>query len=138
VPERSRLAAALRHVETLHAAGLDWEHAIEEIERTYAGMSFVHTINNAAVVTAALLWGDGDFSRSIALAVQGGWDTDCNGATVGSVCGAMIGAAAIPEHWREPIGDRIQSALFGFGESRVSVLAERTAQVASSARPADA
>jgi ADP-ribosylglycohydrolase len=138
VPERSRLAAALRHVETLHAAGLDWEHAIEEIERTYAGMSFVHTINNAAVVAAALLWGDGDFSRSIALAVQGGWDTDCNGATVGSVCGAMIGAAAIPEHWREPIGDRIQSALFGFGESRVSVLAERTAQVASSARPADA
>jgi hypothetical protein len=57
---------------------------------------------------------------------------------VGSVCGAMIGAAAIPEHWREPIGDRIQSALFGFGESRVSVLAERTAQLAASPRPADA
>jgi ADP-ribosylglycohydrolase len=138
VPRRSRLADALRQVDALHAAGLDWEQAIEEIERTYASMSFVHTINNAAVVAAALLWGEGDFSRSIALAVQGGWDTDCNGATVGSVCGALVGAAAIPEHWRAPIGDRVQSALFGFGESRISVLAERTTRLAAAARPADA
>jgi ADP-ribosylglycohydrolase len=135
VPERSRLADALRHVETLHAAGLDWEQAIEEIELRYASLSFVHAINNAAVVAAALLWSEGDFSRAIALAVQGGWDTDCNGATVGSVCGAMIGAGAIPDHWRAPIRDRVQSALFGFGESKISALAERTARLVATSRP---
>ena len=50
----------------------------------YGHYSFVHTVNNAALVTAALLWGEGDFTRTIGLAVQGGWDTDCTGATAGS------------------------------------------------------
>ena len=91
----------------------------------------MHTINNAAVVAAALLWGEGDFTRTIGLAVQGGWDTDCNGATAGSVFGAMHGAEAIPRRWTEPLGDRVRSALFGFDGARISELARRTAAQAA-------
>ena len=51
------------------------------------------------VVTAALLWGDGDFSRTIGLAVEAGLDTDCTGATAGSVFGALHGRDALPTLW---------------------------------------
>lgn len=130
VPPRSRLAEALRFVDELHARNLDWEAARDELEVRYGALSFVHTIQNAAVVAAALLWGDGDFTRTIGLAVQAGWDTDCNGATAGSVFGAMHGTEALPERWVAPLNDTIRSAIFNCDGSRISDLAQRTAALA--------
>jgi ADP-ribosylglycohydrolase len=132
VPPRSRLAEALVLVDSLYASGTDWELARDALEKRYAALSFVHTIHNAAVVAAALLWGEGDFTRTIALAVQGGWDTDCNGATAGSAFGAMHGTEAIPDHWTVPLADTIRSALFGYDGVRISDLAARTTSLAMS------
>ena len=53
---------------------------------------WVHAINNTALVAAALYRFDGDFSGAISAVVQGGWDTDTNGAAVGSILGAIVGA----------------------------------------------
>ena len=126
VPPRSRLTEALALVDAMHAEGLDWETARDRLETELGALSWVHTINNAALVAMALLWGDGDFTATIGLAVQGGWDTDCNGATAGSAFGALHGSAALPRRWVEPLNDRIRSALFGYEDSRVSDLAGRT------------
>lgn len=136
IPSRSRLAEALRDVDALHGSGTDWEDACVELRGRYGHYAFVHTINNAALVAAALLWGEGDFTRTIGLAVQGGWDTDCNGATAGSAFGAMHGRAALPPHWIDPLEDRIRSALFGYDGSRIGELAQRTVRLAIDGRPA--
>jgi ADP-ribosylglycohydrolase len=134
VPSRSRLAEAVRHVMTLHERGLAWDDARDVIEERYGHYSGVHTVNNAAVVAAALLWGRGDYSRTIGLAVEGGWDTDCNGATVGSVFGAMHGAVSIPSRWVEPLHDRVRSAILGYDGSSIADLAERTLRLALAGR----
>lgn len=134
VPPRSRLAGALGDVVELHASGIDWERGRDAIEERYGRYHGVHTINNAALVAAALLWGDGDFTRTIGLAVQGGWDTDCNGATAGSVYGAMHGAGSLPEHWVGPLHDLVRSAILGYDRSSVSELAERTLRLALAGR----
>jgi ADP-ribosylglycohydrolase len=130
IPSSSRLAEALRFVDGLHARGLDADATRDAIRARYGTLSWIHTINNAALVAAALLWGEGDFTRTIALAVQGGWDTDCNGATAGSAFGAMHGRDALPAHWVEPLGDRIRSALAGYDGARISELARRTVALA--------
>lgn len=134
VPERSRLAEALRLVLDLRRDELSFDGAMDEIERRYGALSPVHTINNAAVVAAALLWGEGDFTQTIGLAVAGGWDTDCNGATAGSVFGVMHGTNELPARWVKPLDDRMRSALFGFDGSRISDLAARTARLAGTGR----
>ena len=54
---------------------------------------WVHAINNTALVAAALYAFDDDFSGAISAVVQGGWDTDTNGAAVGSIVGAAVGTA---------------------------------------------
>jgi ADP-ribosylglycohydrolase len=126
IPGRSRLAEGVRHVLDLHDQGVTWDDARDEIEVRYGHYSSVHTINNATNVTAALLWGEGDFSRTVGLAVEGGWDTDCTGATTGSIFGATFGARALPPHWVEPLSDRIRSAIAGFDNSQISDLVERT------------
>jgi ADP-ribosylglycohydrolase len=130
IPPRSRLAEALRQVLDLHASDLGWPDARDEIEARCGHYSWVHTINNAAVVAAGLLWGEGDFARTVGLAVQAGWDTDSNGATAGSVYGVLHGATALPPAFVEALGDLVRSAIFGFDNSRISDLAERTLRLA--------
>jgi ADP-ribosylglycohydrolase len=131
ISPRSRLAEALKHVFSLRDRGLDWETTRDELEESYGHYGWVHTINNAAVVAAALLWGDRDYTKTVGLAVQGGWDTDCNGATAGSAFGAMHGTGALPERWVIPLNDTIRSAVTGFDGSSLSVLAERTLRLAT-------
>jgi len=130
VPAGSRLAEALRDVLASYDSGATWEQAIEQIEQRTGHNHWVHTINNAAVITAALLWGEGDFSRTIGLAVEAGLDTDCDGATAGSVFGALHGTAALPGAWVDPLHDTIHSAISGFDNSSIADLARRTAALA--------
>ncbi|MFE2041345.1 ADP-ribosylglycohydrolase family protein [Streptomyces sp. NPDC059477] len=129
IPPGSRLAEAIRFVLDRYAAGDTWEEARAAIGDRYGHYSWVHTVNNAALVTAGLLWGDGDFTATIGLTVQGGWDTDSNGATAGSVAGIVCGAQGIPPHWVEPFHDTARSAIRGFDRSRISDLAERTVRL---------
>lgn len=125
-----RSAGCLREaLDWVVAAGRDgagWSDVLAAIQERYAGMSGIHTINNAAIIAAALLWGEGDFTRSVGFSATAGWDTDSNGATVGSTVGAVLGAEALPAHWVDPLGDRLHSALFGHAVNSISDLADRT------------
>ena len=55
-----------------------------------------------------------------------GWDTDSNGATVGSIAGALCGARAIPDRWTAPLRDRVSSSVRGFDGASFGDLAART------------
>lgn len=126
LPPGSRLARAVRDQLDAHAEGLAWDEAMGRAEQRLGHYHWIHAINNAAVVAAALLWGDGDFLRTVGYAVEGGLDTDCTGATAGSVCGALVGTAGLPAHLVDPLEDTLHSAVFGYEPSRISELARRT------------
>lgn len=64
-----------------------------------------HIIPNAAIILLSLLYGDGDFSKSINVCNMCGWDTDCNAANVGAIVGVMVGLDGIEMKWRNPIND---------------------------------
>ncbi|MEU6682387.1 ADP-ribosylglycohydrolase family protein [Streptomyces sp. NPDC046832] len=130
IPASSRLARAVRRVVALHDTRMSWEDTLTTLAEETVGMGWIHTVPNAAVLTAGLLYGDGDFTRTITLTVRGGLDTDSNGATAGSVAGVFGGAAAIPDQWKAPLEDTVRSAVFGFDGVRISELAERTLRLA--------
>ncbi|MUG68545.1 MULTISPECIES: ADP-ribosylglycohydrolase family protein [Paenibacillus] len=64
-----------------------------------------HIIPNAAVIILSLLYGEGDFSKSINICNMCGWDTDCNVANVGTILGVLNGLQGIDASWRTPIND---------------------------------
>jgi len=130
VPARSRFAEVVREVVALHAEGSGWAAAHERMRERLDGYHWMHVIGNAAVVAAALLWGDGDFERTVGLAVQAGRDTDCNGATVGSVFGAMHGGSPLPAQVLSTLGGRIGGVVVGAGPIAVDELADRTCALA--------
>ena len=126
IPADSRYAEAVKQVIKMYRRGLSWEAAMDEIEELYGNYHPVHVINNTAVVVAALLWSEENFSKAITLAVMGGWDTDCNGATVGSIMGVYLGFRGIPEKWWKPLNDTVRSGVFKMDGSSLKGLAERT------------
>ncbi|MDR0494416.1 MAG: ADP-ribosylglycohydrolase family protein [Treponema sp.] len=129
IPEKSRLYEGIQKVFAWHEKGISWEAAIDNIHAIYDesnGHHWCHTISNAMICALALLWGNGDFEKTLGIAVCAGFDTDCNGATTGSVTGMMTGAVKIPEKWKGPLNNKIKSGIDGFSLTEISQLAERT------------
>lgn len=134
IPENCRLAEAVRTVLDWKKEGLDWEQAIERIHELYDEKDVfdsLYVVPNAMVVTAGLAYGEMDFEKSIGIAVTGSFDKDCNGATVGSVVGMVLGALALPQKWTAPLNDAVKSGIDGFGVIKISELAARTVKVAN-------
>jgi len=126
VPPNSRYAEAIRFGRELGASGLDAEMAVDELVDRFAGMHWVHVLNNSALLAFALTRGRGDFGATITTAVAGGWDTDSVGATAGSIVGALVGADELPAEWIDPLRNRLASSVPGFDGIGFDVLAERT------------
>ena len=72
------------------------------------------------------IYGEGDFGKSICMAVEACFDTDCNGATVGSVLGMANGRASIDDYWTDPIKDTLHTSIFGVGTVSISERARHT------------
>lgn len=132
IPEKSRLTESIKKVISWKKEGLDWEQAVDRIHERYdekISHHWCHTIPNAMIVCLALLYGEADFEKSIGIAVLSAFDTDCNGATVGSILGMMVGAEALPDKWIKPLNNQIKSGVDGFGLVKISDMAKRTLEV---------
>lgn len=132
IPARSRLAEKIKCVLAWKKEGITWEQALDRIHAEYDeknGHDWCHTISNAMIVCTALLFGEMDFEKSISIAVLGALDTDCNGATVGSIVGMVLGAKALPPKWTAPLNDLVKSGVDGFGLVKISDLALKTIEI---------
>ena len=111
IPERSDFHRIIDDVIALHAENPDdWKVAWDGINQKWAhtdlgpvGMLAPFNIDakiNAAWVVLGLLYGDGDFGRTMDIATRAGDDADCNPASAAGVLGTISGYEAIPEEWK--------------------------------------
>ncbi|MFD4257347.1 ADP-ribosylglycohydrolase family protein [Streptomyces sp. NPDC058534] len=128
VPPGSRLSAAVRHAVHLAGTHAGFDSVVDELHARHSPTHhWVHAVPNTALIAAALTHADGDFTGSVSRAVSGGWDTDSNGATVGSVAGLLAGSpAALPEHWTGPLKNRLATSVGDFDGTGFDTLAHLT------------
>ena len=123
IPHTSRLYKEI--ISVLHGFedGVSQSECFKVIHKKYdehSAHDWCHTISNAMIVAASLLYGQGDYGKSICIAVEAGFDTDCNGATVGSVLGMANGIESIPDCWTKPINDTLHTSIFGVNTVKIS------------------
>ena len=129
IPQMSRLYESIMLILDSYKSGVSEQDCFKMIHKKYDEHSehdWCHTISNAMIVAASLLYGEGDFSRSICMAVETGFDTDCNGATVGSILGMANGKETISEDWSAPIKNKLHTSIFGVGTVYISDCVEKT------------
>ena len=129
IPYTSRLYEGVTDVVSAFKNGTAQKDCFDMIHQRYdeyTSHGWCHTIPNAMIVVSSLLYGNKDFAKSICMAVETGFDTDCNGATVGSVLGMVLGIDKIPEYWKNPFNDKLYTSLFGIEAVKISERAKDT------------
>jgi hypothetical protein len=129
IPAGCKLAEAVRQARAWVDECGDFEAFMEKLEARYGDLHPVHTVNNAMVCVMSLFYGAMDTERAVCTAVMAGLDTDCNGATVGSIVGASSGYREYSQKFKAPLSDTIRPTMFGFETVRMADLARRTQEV---------
>jgi ADP-ribosylglycohydrolase len=130
VPKNSRLAEVVKNVTSWSKELNNWQEVWEKTNKRYGKYYWVHTLPNLAFVLIGLIWGKLDFKKTVSIAVMCGYDTDCNGATAGSILGALQGIKGIPEEMSKLLNNRVKSIVPGYSDMRISDLAKRTFELA--------
>ncbi len=129
IPHTSRLYEAVMKIYEMYKRGASIEECFEYIHFQYdehTDHGWCHVISNAMIVVAGLLYGEGDFGKSICIAVNMAFDTDCNGATVGSILGMRGGIDCIDDYWKKPVNNKIHTSIFGVGTVDIEKAVEKT------------
>jgi len=108
----------------------NYKDARQAVEDHFAGMSGVHTNNNAALTVFGLMIGGNDVTKVIGETVAMGLDNDCTSATAGSIVGAIAGKKGIPEHWYKPFNNKLYTYLIGSQQHKIDDLVKRFAALA--------
>lgn len=87
----------------------DWKRTWFECEKKWSsdigcpeGVFVPYNIDaviNSAYIIIGLLYGEGDFYKTIDISTRCGQDSDCNPASSGGILGTMIGYDKIPDDW---------------------------------------
>jgi len=109
IPSDSNLAAAIRSALEARKSGKDWKAARLDVIQASEKTGWFQAPRNVAYTILGWLYSDGDFGKGLCTAVNCGDDTDCTGATLGSIFGILEGSKGIPQNWSEPVGRTIKT-----------------------------
>ncbi len=109
IPENCRVARSVRLVLDCYDKKIPWVDCRNMILKDSEDLGWFMAPGNIAFTVLGLIYGEGDFKKSLIYAINCGDDTDCTGATCGAVLGIIMGEKALPSDWKEYIGDRIMT-----------------------------
>lgn len=111
IPSRSEFYQCIRDVIQWHKKyPADWKQTWLEVQKKWAndigcpdGVFAAFNIDakvNAAYVVIGLLYGAGDFTKTLEIATRCGQDADCNPSSAGGILGTVLGYDKIPAYWK--------------------------------------
>lgn len=110
IPAKSRFRKAMEDVITWHDQfPTDWQKTWQLLQDKYSDeigcpegvkSNFdIDALINSAYIVIGLLYGDGDFDKTLEISTRCGQDSDCNPASAGGILGCVMGYSRIPEKW---------------------------------------
>ncbi|MBM4050463.1 MAG: ADP-ribosylglycohydrolase family protein [Planctomycetes bacterium] len=109
---RAPTRIAAEEILAFKAQGLDWPEAAARSQQRWKPLypQVNNSVANAALVVVGLLYGHGDFLKTVSLICQAAdnADTDCNAGTGATIVGAFSGLRGIPARLVTPLNDTYQ------------------------------
>ncbi|NLZ75977.1 MAG: ADP-ribosylglycohydrolase family protein [Erysipelotrichia bacterium] len=107
----------------------DYYDAWMKCEEKFIKYNWIHAYPNAAAEVVALWFGEGDFTKTLAMCGGCGQDVDCNAAQILTIIGIIVGLDNIPQYWKDPIGDELDTYVRGLKKMSIKELAKMTTEV---------
>ncbi|MDR1973108.1 MAG: ADP-ribosylglycohydrolase family protein [Bacteroidales bacterium] len=132
IPTGTKYRAVIEDVIRLHKENSkDWKYCWFEIEKKYGfekgcpegvfnGFNIDAALNSAYVVIG-LLYGEGDFEKTMDIATRCGQDSDCNPASAAGILGVANGYKAIPDKWKPAI-DKVEDLDFPYTRTSLKTM----------------
>jgi ADP-ribosylglycohydrolase len=129
IPADCIIATMVRDIRGWHASEPDWRKARELLAAKYGYDIYggnCHVIPNHGLIVLALLYGAGEWDRSMMIVNTCGWDTDCNSGNLGCLLGLRNGLSGFDSDrdWRGPVADRIYLPTADGGRSITDIATE--------------
>ncbi len=116
IPSQSEFYQCINDVIAWHKQyPSDWKQTWLEVQKKWAndvgcpdGVFLPFNIDakvNAAYVVIGLLYGNGDFTKTLEISTRCGQDADCNPSSAAGILGALIGYERIPAYWKQGLAD---------------------------------
>ena len=86
-----------------------WKKTREDIVEQNSDIGWWQSPTNLAFVIIGWLYGEGDFKKSLKIAINCGDNTLCTAATLGSILGITGGYGCIPSDWKSYVGNDIRT-----------------------------
>ncbi|MBR4853548.1 MAG: ADP-ribosylglycohydrolase family protein [Alistipes sp.] len=114
IPAKSNFYQAIsRVIEAYRAYPNDWKKCWQLCQEQVDGHDLcpegmfapinIDVTVNCAYVIMGLLYGKGDFGRTLDISTRCGQDSDCNPASAGGILATAMGYSNIPEEWLAPL-----------------------------------
>ena len=112
IPKDSVIYHMVSDLREWHAEYHDWRDAMRQIQANYGYDKYggnCHMVPNHALIHLGLLYGEGNFAKSLMITNTAGWDTDCNAGNIGCLLGIRNGLAGFETgmDFRGPVADRL-------------------------------
>ncbi|MBQ1477025.1 MAG: ADP-ribosylglycohydrolase family protein [Erysipelotrichaceae bacterium] len=130
IPADSEYGSVIRFAYEQCLMHEDYYSAWLPCEEKYKKYNWIHAYPNAAAEIVALYFGEGDFVKTLTYCGGCGQDVDCNAAQILTIIGIINGMEGIPEYWRAPFGDDLDTYVRGYKKAKISDLTKLTARVA--------
>lgn len=108
IPAESKTAQAIQAARKAYAEGVDWKEARRRVLTTTPHYNAQYSPINLAFQVIGWLYGE-EFGDALCKAVNCGYDTDCTGATLGSILGILATRTGLPQRWTAPLGENIST-----------------------------
>jgi hypothetical protein len=126
IPQESRFYQTIADVVQWHKMYPDdWKQTWFELQKKWSfekgcpdGVFNAFNIDaslNAAYIVLGLLYGDGDYGKTIDISTRAGQDSDCNPSNAAGILGTMLGYSNIPDYWKQGL-NRVEKRNFSFTE----------------------
>ncbi len=129
IPETSATCQTIRLVMDCYDKGISYRDARDKVVEFNKDLGWFQAPGNLGFTVIGLLYGEGDFKKSMIYAINCGDDTDCTAATIGATLGIIKGTAGIPDDLKAYVGDKIVTAFIsGMYNHRIPKTCEQLTQ----------
>ena len=135
IPAECDYAQMVRNVRAWHRESPGcWSNAWQKICTNYNKKALRDSIGgadvrlNGACIVLGLLYGGGDFEKSVEISMRCGWDSDCNPSNVGGILGCAHGLKGIPEKFKNTVNLHVKFKCSDYDLAEVYRVSEKLAR----------